>query len=243
MINNLKLFSFLIIIILFSSCRNNDRYYETKAIEELDDLAEVIGELSSCSYTLKTLSKHINKGEESDWNENTHDVYMRGPDRFYIYTIGTKGQKSFWYNGRRFSYYLYDRNVFDTIKAEGNIVEVIDDLHEKYNIYFPAADFFYPTLTDDIIDFYDEVISLESQTINKKEYAIIQAVNKEKILTIWIDETSKLPYKFIIEPQTDQGQYYEADFSNWKLNPKLYDILFEYQPSRDSKKEPLKLKQ
>ena len=242
MLNKLNLFSFLILIIL-SSCNNDNGFYETKAIDELDNMAETIGELNSCSYSLNTLSKQINKDDESNKKEGIHDVYMQGPNKFYIHSVGTKGQRSFWYNGERFSYYSHDRHVYDTVKAEGNVVEVMDFLNKKYNIYFPAADFFYPSFTDDIIDFSDEVILLENQIINQKEYIVVQATNNKKSVTIWIDKANNLPFKFIISPQTGQGLYYEAIFSNWKLNPKFYDVLFEYTPSKSTKREPLQLKQ
>jgi len=242
MLNKINLFSFLILFIL-SSCNSDNGFYETKAIDELDKMAETIGEINSCSYSLSTLSKQINNDDESNKKEGIHNVYMQGPNKFYIHSVGTKGQRSFWYNGQRFSYYSHDRHVFDTIKAEGNVVEVMDFLNKKYNIYFPAADFFYPSLTDDIIDFSDEVILLENQIINQKEYIVVQATNNKKRVTIWIDKANKLPFKFIISPQTGQGLYYEAIFSNWKLNPKFYDVLFEYIPSKGTKREPLQLNQ
>lgn len=242
MVKPIKLLSFAFIIIL-SSCNTDKGFYETQAINELDKMSETIGTLSSCSYSLDVTSMQIDKKTDTEFDKNTniHNVYMQGPDKFYIHSKGTKGRNSYWYNGLRFSYYSHERHVFDTIRAQGNVIEAIDFLNQKYGIYFPAADFFYPTLTDDLMDFSDEVILLEGQTIDQKEYAIVQATNDEKRITIWINETSKLPFKFVIETRTDKGLYYEAIFSNWKLNPKFYDVLFEYTPSEDTKREPLKL--
>jgi len=227
------------------SCNNNKGFYETKAIDELDKMSETIGELNSCSYSLDVTSMQIdNKTKvESDKNRMIHDVYMQGPAKFYIHSTGTRGRNSYWYDGQRFSFYSHDRNVFDTIRTTGNVIETIDFLNQKYGVYFPAADFFYPSLTDDIIDFADEVVLLENQTIDHHEYILIKAKNTKKEIIIWIDKSTKLPYKLIISPQTNEGLYYEAIFSNWKINPKFYDVLFDYQPSKDSQREPLKIKQ
>lgn len=244
MIKTLKLLSFVVIIIL-SSCNADKGFYETEAIDGLDKMSETIGELSSCSYTLSVTSMQVDKTTDSEFDKNTniHDVYMKAPGKFYIHSTGTKGRNSYWYDGQRFSFYAHDRRVFDTIQAQGNVIETMDYLNQKYGIYFPAADFFYPTLTDDLMNFADKLILLENQTLEQKEYLIIQATDHKKKIIIWIDKHSNLPFKFIISPQTDKGLYYEAVFSNWKPNPKLYDVLFEYTPSKGAKREPLQIKQ
>lgn len=239
----LKLLSLLIILGLIS-CNKNNGFYETEAIDELDKMSETIGELNSCSFSLDVISMQLDKkaNTELDKNKNSHDVYMQGPAQFYIHSRGTKGLNSYWYDGQRFSFCAHDRRVFDTIRTQGNVIEVMDHLNQEYGIYFPAADFFYPTLTDDLIGFSDEVILLETQTIDQKKYIVIQATNTKKRINIWINKTSNLPFKFIISPQTNKGLYYEATFSNWNLNSKFYDVLFEYTPSKGTKREPLQKK-
>ena len=240
----LNIFSFILIIGLIS-CNNDKEFYETQAIDELDKMSETIGKLTSCSYSLSVTSMQVDKAVNSEFDKNTnsHEVYMQGPAKFYIHSSGTKGRNSYWYNGERFSFYAHDRQVFDTIRTQGNVIEVMDYLNQRYGIYFPAADFFYPTLTDDLIGFSNEVISLENQTIEQKEYLIVQATNTKKNIIIWIDKLSNLPFKFIISPQTDKGLYYEAVFSNWKLNPMFSDIIFEFIPPRGSIREPLQIKE
>ena len=239
-----KSFFYLTILSLFlascSSSDTNDGKYDTNAIENLDEMSEKIGQLNSCSYTLNTSINKMDESNELSHFINKHDVYMQGPNKFYIHSTGTKGRKSFWFNGELFSYYSFDKNVFDTLSVQGNILEAIDYLHHKFDIDFPAADFFYPSLTEDLIENFNNIMSLENTTIGEVEYLLVEASNNDKVIEIWIDKNTYLPYKLIMSSLDNSGISYEAVFSNWRLDPHLPDMLFEFKPSEHSKLEQLK---
>ncbi len=224
--------------LFFVSCTSNSGKYDDRAIESLDNLSETIGNLNSCSYTLATIVSKENTSEFS----NEHDVYMRGPDKMYIHTNGTKGEKGFWYDGSNFAYFSYNKNTYDTISAPGNIIAAIDQLHHKFGIDFPAADFFYPSFTDDIINNFSEVLYMGDNNIDGVDCIHIEAVNKAEILQIWIEKETNLPHKMIIGQINNSGSNYEAVFSNWRVNPNLPDILFEFEPPTNSTRKKLQPK-
>ena len=241
-----KSFFYFIILSLFAvACNPSDKKegkYDTRAIESLDQMSETIGDLSSCSYTLNTDLNRLNNSNELENIINEHDVYMRGPDKLYVYSTGSKGKRSYWYNGNRFSYYSYGRNVYDTLSVSGNILDAIDLLHNKYGIDFPAGDFFYPSLTDDLIENSNEILFLEKESLDGNDYTIIEAINKDKTIIIWIDENTKLPYQLIMTSNDESGISYHAVFSNWRVNPKLSDIMFEFEPTGNYTREKLQTK-
>lgn len=209
-----------------------DKEYDTRAINALDEMSETIGELKSCSYTLSTAK--TNNGEKE--SKNIHDVYYKGSNKMYINSVGAKaGERSYWYNGSELAFFSYNKNMYDTISAPESIIATIDLLHDKYGIDFPASDFFYPTLTDDIIQNYTKVL-YDDKTVNDVEYKFIQASNKDETVKIWIDKTSKLPYKLEI---SSSKKYYSGTFSNWRTNQKLPDILFEFDPPENSTRKKI----
>jgi len=224
--------------LFFVSCTSDSGKYEQGAVDHLDKLSETIGNLNSCSYTLNTV---VRKGAEQEFI-NEHDVYMRGPDKMHVYTNGTKGKKSFWYDGSSFAYFSYNNNTYDTVSAKSNIIAAIDEVHNKYGIDFPAADFFYPTFTDDIIDSFNEVILVGDENIDDVECVVIMASNNDNVLKIWIEKDSDLPHKMSIMPTDKSLGSYKAVFSNWRINPPLPDMLFEFEPPTNSKREKLQLK-
>jgi len=234
-----KYFLALLTVTLFMwSCTSTSGKYDKKAIEHFDKLSETIGQLNSCSYTLNSASTIGNITEFS----NESDVYFRGPNKMYINIVGTKGTKGFWYNGTRFAYYAYDKHIFDTIAAADNIIAVIDQLHNEYGIDFPAADFFYPTFTDDVIDNFNEVLNIGVKEHNGVECVVVEAINNEKTMQIWIDKNTNLPHMMTVVKSDNIGDSYEAVFSNWRINPQLPDLLFEFMPPSNSTRVKLQSK-
>ena len=81
---------------LITSCNsvnNNEGVYDEEAVVNLDKISERIGELNSVSYTLNTFVEEANADGDLDQFSNTHDVYLRGPNKMHIHTKGTKGEK------------------------------------------------------------------------------------------------------------------------------------------------------
>ena len=234
-----KVTYYLIAATLFLvSCTSDTGKYEQEAVDHLDMLSEAIGNMNSCSYTLNTV---VHKGAESEFI-NEHDVYMRGPDKMHVHTNGTKGKKGFWYDGSSFAYFSYNKNTYDTVSVAPNIIAAIDQVHNEYGIDFPAADFFYPTFTDDILDDFNEVILAGDENIDDVDCVVILASNDDNVLKIWIEKDSYLPHKMSIVQTNDSDNSYEAVFSNWRINPKLPDVLFEFKPPANSKREKLQPK-
>ena len=236
-----KLIIFLIIPTLFviscSSSQGNNKY-DTQAVGYLDSLSITISNLNSCSYTLNTINS---KSADSVFT-NEHDVYMRGPDKMHVTSNGRNGRKAYWYDGKQFSYFSYIKNVYDTVDSPANIIAAIDFLHDKYGIDFPAADFFYPTFTDDIIDNYNNVLMMDDELVGQVDCAVIEASNDNEFVQIWIEKATKLPYKFIIGKTGDSNKYYKAIFSNWVINPNLPDVLFKFSPPENATRVELQVK-
>jgi len=228
------IFIIAIFAILFTSCES--REYDSRAIESLDKLSETIGGLKACSYTLNTIVLN-----DSIERNTLNDVYMRSSNKLYVNTVSKDFHFGFWYNGKTFSYLVYDNNKYDIIDALGTTLETIDLIHNEHHIDFPASDFFYSSLTDDIIENYNKVLFSEEE-IDGVACTFIEASNDEETVLIWIDKVTYLPYRLVIESNKSDTDIYDAVFSNWVVNPTLPDVLFEFQPTEDLTKIQLENK-
>lgn len=228
--NSLTVASVLAVLLFLLTACEPSREIDSRAVDSLDKMSEVIGELLSVSYTLDSVSTRKSDVEIRD----EHDVYMRGPDKMYVHTVGTNGDRSYWYDGLKLAYFLYANNEYATVDAPDNIVKAIDYLNTTYGIDFPAADFFYPRFTDDILDDYNNLYFSEEE-IDGIECASVVAVNDDEIVQIWIDKDTFLPHRMVIESKLDPSQVYDVVFSNWVLNPDLPDLLFEFRAPSNSK--------
>ena len=239
-----KLIYFASICLIAWSCSNlaveDTGIYDVRSVEVLDSLSTKIGNLESVSYTLDVqIEDHNTEGNLIEI-DNVNDVYMRGPNKMHVLTKGTRGQKGYWYNDSTFSYYSYTNNTYDKVDAPESILLVIDALHTKFGIDFPAADFFYPSLTDDVLANFNKLLYWGETQVDDRNLHTISAYNKNTTVQIWVDSETLLPAKMVIFGEGEKkGHRYEASFSNWKLNPALPDVLFEFKAPKGATKTSL----
>ena len=205
---------------------------DSVAILILDRMSGVISGLESCSYRLNT---------ESDVNEYPYglvkrfsefETFMSGPNKMLVIARGIKGHRQYVYNGERLAFYSFDEHNYGMIPAPATTIKTIDSVNSTYGIEFPAADFFYPEFTKDLIENTDSIRYLGMVTIQGKEYFHILAYAKEMNLQFWINNDAyTLPGKFSITYKHQEGSpQYLASFSEWQINPKLPEAMFEFYP-------------
>jgi hypothetical protein len=145
---------------------------------------------------------------------------------------GARGHHQFWYNGTKLSYYSYDENNYAVLVAPPTILQTIDSVNKSFGVEFPAADFFYPTFTDDLIKNSEQIAFLGRTQIMGKNCFQILAAGKETSVQIWIsDDAYNLPLQYAIVYHNIKGNpQYEATFSDWKINPDLPSEMFNFLP-------------
>jgi hypothetical protein len=204
---------------------------DTVAVMILDRMSDVIGDLNSCRFTLNRSFDIQDPDLGTVTHSGTDEVYMKGPDKMLVHSAGEKGHIGFYYSSDLFTIYSFDENNYATIEAPSTILATIDSVHKAYGIEFPAADFFYPTFTDDILERFGTIAYLGRKVVNNKECFHLLASNKELIVQFWIsNDAYNLPEKFIIIYKSKENIRYEASFCNWELNPDIPDAVFNFLP-------------
>ncbi|QBN17727.1 DUF2092 domain-containing protein [Flavobacterium nackdongense] len=205
---------------------------DSVAVLLMDRMSDFIGELQSCSYKL-------NVGEDFSGEDNfmlkkfSEDlVYMVGPDKMLVSKKGSKGQQSYLYNGTQLAYYSHDENNFGIIDAPDNIIETIEKVNSDYDIEFPAADFFYPAFTDDLIENSSQIKYIGKSMVNDTECFQLLAIGTDFDFQFWIsNDAFNLPMKFVYVYKNKKGSpQYEGTFSEWKINPVFPDSMFNFLP-------------
>jgi len=221
---------FLLLILMLSTLLNaQDVKVDPVAIQILDHMSDVIGQLNSCAYTLST-SQDINDPENGMIKSLAESkVVMVGPDKMLIKVNGDKGNKEFWYDGTSVTYYSFTENNYAKIDAPDNIIATIDSVSMKYDIEIPAADFFYPAFTDDILAGFDRVKYLGEKVVDNEACFHIKTIGKDMDVQYWIsNDAYNLPKKYLIVYKDRQNMQYEGTFSNWEINPDIPEAVFEF---------------
>lgn len=234
----MKRIFFVFLLTLSFQLYAQESRFDSTAILILDKMSSVIGDLTSCSFTLNSSNDQIDIELGLVKQFTVHQVYMVGPDKMLIDSHGEKGHRGFWYNGKQLAYYSYTENNYAVIDAPSNIISTIDTVNKTYGIEFPAADLFYPSFTDDLIENNDEIIFVGKSLIDDKDCFHIIAKNSVMSVQIWIsDDALFLPMKMVIVYyDVSPNQQYEATFSNWQINPELPNAMFEFSPPQSASK-------
>ena len=227
-----KALAVLLFIPLSFLLKAQEKDYDTVAIMILDRMSDVIGDLSSCSFTLHASTDHIDTGNIITYFAR-NEVFMAGPDKMQVSTWNEKGHRAFFYDDSILTYYSFDENNYATINTPPTIVETMDSIHNAYDLDFPAADFFYPTFSDDLLNFANTIDYLGLEDVNGTECFHIVAKGQNMSIQIWVaNNATTLPEKFVMNYTNPKSntQRYEASFSDWKLNPDLPDAMFDFLP-------------
>jgi hypothetical protein len=148
-----------------------------------------------------------------------------------IHSYGDKGHRGFWYNGWQFVYYSFDENNYALVDVPPTIIATIDTINQTYGIEFPAADIFYPTFVDNILNNFESIVFLGKKQLDDQECFYVMVSNDNMSVQFWIaNDAYNLPRKFIIVYKKEGNKQYEATFSNWQLNPDIPAAIFEFLP-------------
>ena len=194
-------------------------------------MADIIGELEAVSFSIETSIDRLDDKQKIETHYSTSHVSMSGPDKMVFQRSGDKGKHGFWFNGTYASMYSFNENNYVTLEATGNIIEMMDGLHTRFEFQFPAADFFYPSFTDDILTDFNTLEYLGKTVVDREDCFYIRATNENMHFQLWISSSNwNLPKRFIIIQKGKQNLRFESVFSDWDINPRLSNTIFEFLP-------------
>jgi hypothetical protein len=211
---------------------------DTVAVTILDRMSAMIGDLGSCSVTIKSNYDIISRDLGLVKHSDEEQLFLHGPNKLLLRSEGDKGSRDFFFNGKTLSYYSMDKNQYGQIEAPVSLMEMIDTVNKLYGIDFPIADFFYPSFVDDILAESKELVYLGLTKVNGKECFHIAGMAKDKTFQFWIsDDAFSLPVKVVIVyTGKEMDPQYEAVLSDWQINPNLPDALFEFSAPHKAKR-------
>jgi len=229
---------FISFILLAAYSINTSAQIDSAAIAILDNMSDVVTDLESCSFTLKTEYDMYNIDLGLVKHSDIAKVYLKAPDKLLVNRKGDKGNKNFYYDGKTFTYFSADNNQYADMPAPPTIMETIDSISSYYGVEFPAADIFYTDLVDSLLENSNIISLLGFTNIYDKECYHIAGRTQKITYQIWIaNDGTFLPVKMAIVYTSKTGQpQYEAVFQEWSVNPVLEDSMFNFAAPPDAVK-------
>lgn len=221
--------SLSLLTILFSQAQTKN--IDSTAVYILDKMADIIGSLESVKFDISTASDKLDDNSNLSTYYATSHIAMTGPNKFTSTTHGDGGNFGYWYDGEFVSYYSLDENNYVTLEAPETILTMIDSMHTTFDFKFPAADFFYPSFTDDLIEDFDTINYEGQRMVDGEKCFYITATNAEKHIQLWItSNTTMLPKRLIIVYKKEGNLQFETNFNNWELNPNIPEAIYNFTP-------------
>ncbi|WP_276483918.1 DUF2092 domain-containing protein [Paraflavitalea pollutisoli] len=227
-----QLFTCLVAAVLCLPGQAQGRQQDSLAILLIDRMSDVIGDLESCHFTVQSSRDVVDTHGLQVKQFTQYEVYLSGNDKLLVNAQGPRGHRALWFNAGVLAHYNQEEKNYALLRVPEKTIEMIDSVSKWYEMEFPAADFFYPTFTDDLLDHADVVKFLGRTTINGQECFHVLASNQEMTMQFWIaNDAFNLPVRYAITYTGQSGHpQYEASFSNWQVNPSLPLAMFNFQP-------------
>lgn len=225
----MKKYFFTLILMIPLLGNGQEQKIDPVAVMILDHMNDLIGELKSCSYQLDISQDVLDPDHGMIKSYETSEVLMAGPDKMLVKTNGNKGDRGFWYNGKEVTFYSFTEKNYARIDAPDNIIATMDTIHLKYGLEVPAADFFYPSFTDDILESFDQVVYLGEKVIEGRSCFHLKMTSDAMDVQVWVNNDAYfLPLRYLIIYKKDGNRQFQGTFKEWRMNPDIPDALFEF---------------
>lgn len=227
----------IFVVLVASSCSSGSDH-DDAAISVLERLVDRMGRVDTTSFTV-SITEDIDRGELGRMQRNRQsDVYMAGASTMHVYAVGDSGRMGLWYDGTTITVYSFSRNVYSTAPAPPTTIETIDSLHRAFGVDFPAADFFYPSLVQDVREHNSTIRYVGRAVINGEPCDHLMAKGTDGTKQLWVSQTTSLPVRLLIS--ASDGSRYEATLSNWRTDADLPPSIFIFTIPDGAKQIPIK---
>jgi hypothetical protein len=205
---------------------------EPKAEQTLKAMSAYLAGLRTFTFQVEEFFDDVHEDGLKVQLSNQRHIAVSRPDKLYGDNEGDTADSRFFYDGKTVTVLDRGHKTYATVKVPGTIDAMLDDLHERFGMEQPMADFI---LSNPYKAFMDHV---QSGT-----YAGLHHVGKvkchhlafrQKVLDwqIWIETGAQpLPRKLVIrfKRQVDQPEYM-AIIHRWDTSPKLTAETFRAEP-------------
>jgi len=211
--------------------------------------AQEAGIDASASSILQSMSDYLKGAEELGFRADivydavspdgqklqyggTAEVALRRPNRLHVEYNGDENSRTIVIDGRTFTFYDRDNNVYARTDVPSPIDAAIDHAFELYGFSVPIADLVYSdpyrTLTESVL-----TGSVVGRHVVDGVVCDHLAFSQETIdWQIWIEDGPRpVPRKLVITYKTEPGMpQYVARLSDWDFAPRFSDRYFEFSP-------------
>ncbi|ACK66156.1 conserved hypothetical protein [Rippkaea orientalis PCC 8801] len=190
------------------------------------------------SFTVEvdiTYDDVIDSGEKVQYSAY-QKVWVKKPNQLRSDYVGDERNTNFYYDGKSFTLFTPDLNLYGTKMAPLNIDESIEDLEQNYGITIPLSNLF---VSDPCVALDSDIqksLFVGTNLVNRVETYHILLTREDRDVQLWIskDEQPVLLKAIITYKNLPSSPQYTAVFSQWNFNPSIEKDTFTFTVPDDA---------
>jgi hypothetical protein len=213
---------------------------EPKADAQLHRMSDYLSGLDTFSVNTSTVDEtKVDKDGQKIQTLADSKIAIRRPGEMRIDRVSPNGRVVFRDDGKQFSVYNSDKNIYATAPAPAKLDQAANDAREQLQVDAPGVDLLasnpYEALTEGITE--ARYIGLEPMGGGVMAHHL--AVTKKNVYyQIWIqDGPQPVPLRYVVTGRGMKGApQFSIEMRNWQPNAKLPDDSFAFTPPAGAKK-------
>lgn len=207
-------------------------------IDVLKKMAAYLQSLDRFKVRVEKTTELILPSEERLLADQTVDVAVQKPNRLWANFQNLSGGRLFFYDGKSFSLYTPESNVYASVAAPPTIDGTLDLLQDRYQIAMPIADLLFADPQSRLVQ------NLKSETYVGR--ILVRGVvchhlafrTPEVDWEIWIEDGPRpLPRRLVLTDKSVQGSpMMLAALTDWDVAPTFAADLFTFNPPPNAEK-------
>lgn len=193
---------------------------QTEGMKKLKSMSDHLKSAQNMSFVVNSFYEDPADGGPAIKRFVSHKVFLQHPDKLAFraeFDDGLVRVGSF--DGKILTIGLPGDKTYTTVPITGSIDEMLDVLHDDYDISLPIADFLYSDFYAAQSQYIDYSEYVGARKLFDKSYDQVVFSGPTATWQLWIGADTQLPARFIAKYFREPGDpEYMATFMNWNLN-------------------------
>lgn len=158
-------------------------------------------------------------------------IAVKRPDGLRIDRVGPNGPAVFCYDGKRFSFYNFEKNVYAVAPAPATLDAAIDEARDRLHIDAPGGDLLVSKPYDALIDGVTVGRYIGLEPLGSVQAHHLAMTKGDVDYQIWIqDGQEAVPLRYVITSKDMAGQpQFTIDLRNWQPSAPMSDDTFAFK--------------
>lgn len=203
---------------------------DPRADAALHRMSDYLARLKTFRVDTTSVDEKITTEDQKIQEIKESKIAVKRPGNLRIDRVGPNGHAVFCYDGKRFSFYNFEKNVYAVAPAPAALDAAIDEARDRLHIDAPGGDLLVSNTYDALIDgvTVGRYIGLEPLGSVKAHHL---AMTKGDVdYQIWIqDGPEAVPLRYVITSKDMPGQpQFTIDLRNWQPSAPISDDTFDF---------------